>query len=101
MQIIEIHGREEYSRLLRGKDGHDLSPYQVYFECPAARLRVLCPVDSEEPTCLRLTLTRDEVELLPVSKTEWALVNESAREVGVNKGLIRRIGFVAFNGEPE
>lgn len=98
---ITIHGREGYSALIKSiVDGSviDLSAATVYFEVPAAGLRLLLPADPIEATSLRLTLTRSDVEKLPTVPSQFALVDETGLPTVLKRGAIQRDGY---KGEPK
>jgi len=98
---ITVHGREGYSALVKSiVDGQpvDLSAATVYFEVPSAGLRLLLPVDSDETTSLRLTLTREDVERLPIKDGLFAIIDETGLAKVIKQGTIVRTGY---KGEPK
>lgn len=101
MESITIHGREGYSALIKSiVEGVpvDLSAAIVYFEVPDAGLRLRLPVDPEEATALRLTLSRADVERIPSKASLFAIVDETGLPKVIKSGLISRNGY---KGEPK
>lgn len=98
---ITIHGREGYTALIKSIVDEkivDLSGATVYFEAPAAGIRMLLPADPEETTSLRLTLTRADVEKLPTVANNYAIIDETGLPVVIKRGSIMRDGY---RGEPK
>ncbi len=102
--LIKVHGREglniPYTRFQKNSAGReiqiDISESTIYFEVPAADLRILLVANTADPLGLLIRLTRAQVETLPTTATTFAVVDETnALYPDVEwEGQIQRTGYV-------
>lgn len=102
--LITVHGRESlnfpYKRFKKSATGReeqvDISDSTIYFECPAAGLRVQLVADPGDAKGLLVRVPRTDVEKIPTSEVPFAVVDETvAAYPDVEwEGKIKRIGYV-------
>jgi hypothetical protein len=104
--LIEVHGRGglsvPYTRFRKSQQGReeqvDISASIIYIEIPAIHLRKRLLVNPSDPKGLLLKLLRAEVEKLPVTPCEFAVIDETTDTPDVEwQGRIVRTGYV---GDP-
>jgi hypothetical protein len=106
--LITVHGREglniPYTRYQKGATGReaqvDISESVIFFEIPAAKLRVQLVANPGDTKGLLIRLTRAQVEKIPTKPTAFAVVDETVPTVPDVEweGNIQRTGYV---GAPE
>lgn len=102
--LITVHGREglniPYTRFRKTPTGReeqiDISGSTIYFEVPAADIRKQLVADPADPLGLRIRLTRAEVETLPITESDFAVVDETVMDVPDVEwtGKIKRVGYI-------
>jgi hypothetical protein len=101
--LIQVHGREglniPYTRYQKSATGRetqvDISASDIYFEVPAAHLRVKLVANSADLKGLLIQLTRTQVASIPITATDFAVIDETNASIpNVEwEGKIQRIGY--------
>lgn len=97
--IPPIHGRGSYRADLQISTtlaNVDLTGETIFLEIPSAGLRVLLPVDPNNPGSKLIAISRTVVESLPTSPSQYAVIDETDPvypNVLLN-GLISRNGYI-------
>ena len=103
--LIKVHGREglsiPYTRYQKSATGRetkiDISASIIWFEVPAANIRVQLVPNPDDLEGLLIRLTRDQVETLPTTATVFAVIDETIPDYPDVEweGKIQRTGYVA------
>lgn len=102
--LITVHGREglniPYTRSKKSSTGReeqiDISASVIWIEIPAASLRKQLIANPGDPLGLLIRLTRAEVETLPITAVDFAVIDETVSDVPDVEwtGKIQRTGYV-------
>ena len=103
--LISVHGREglnlPYTRFSKSSTGRetqvDISGSTIFFEVPAANIRVQLVANPGDALGLLIRLTRAQVVTLPTTPSDFAVIDETVTLYPDVEweGKIQRVGYVS------